>query len=199
MEYWTSSGKSLQDSIEKGIEAAQKAFALDDSNASAHALLGDFYWLKREYDKAISEGERAVALEPGGANRHLQYGMSLNYGGRSEEAIPVLQKAIRLNPLGETGNFLHLGHPLRDEGRFEEAVSAYKKSLQLAPDNITSHIGLAATYSMMGREKDARAEGAEVLRINPKFSLDSLAKMLPYKDQSETDKVANALRKAGLK
>ena len=60
-------------------------------------------------------------------------------------------------------------------------------------------MGLAATYSMMGREKDARAEGAEVLRINPKFSLDSLAKMLPYKDQSETDKVANALRKAGLK
>jgi hypothetical protein len=52
---------------------------------------------------------------------------------------------------------------------------------------------------MMGREKDARAEAAEVLRINPKFSLDSLAKILPYKDQSETDKVGNALRKAGLK
>jgi hypothetical protein len=52
---------------------------------------------------------------------------------------------------------------------------------------------------MMGREKDARAEAAEVLRVDPKFSLDSLAKMLPYKDRSETDKVANALRKAGLK
>jgi adenylate cyclase len=75
----------------------------------------------------------------------------------------------------------------------------YKKSLQLAPDNITSHIGLAATYSMMGREKDARAEAAEVLRVNPKFSLDSLAEMLPYKDQSQTDKIVNALRKAGLK
>jgi hypothetical protein len=52
---------------------------------------------------------------------------------------------------------------------------------------------------MMGREKEARAEAAEVLRVNPKFSLDSLPKMLPYKDQSETDKVANALRTAGLK
>ncbi len=52
---------------------------------------------------------------------------------------------------------------------------------------------------MMGREKEARAEVAEVLRVNPKFTLDSLGKMLPYKDQSETDKVANALRKAGLK
>jgi hypothetical protein len=52
---------------------------------------------------------------------------------------------------------------------------------------------------MMGREKEARAEAAEVLRIDPKFSLDSLAKMLPYKEQSGTDKVADALRKAGLK
>ena len=61
-------------------------------------------------------------------------------------------------------------------GRFEEAVSAYKKAIQLAPDNIIAHIGLAATYSMMGREKEARAEAAEVLRINPKFSLDYYGK-----------------------
>ena len=52
---------------------------------------------------------------------------------------------------------------------------------------------------MMGREKEARAEAAEVLRINPKFSLDLYAKRLPYKDQSEIDKFANAMRKAGLK
>ncbi len=52
---------------------------------------------------------------------------------------------------------------------------------------------------MMGREKDARFEAAEVLRVNPKFALGSLGKMLPYKDQSEIDNVANALRKAGLK
>ena len=52
---------------------------------------------------------------------------------------------------------------------------------------------------MTGREKEARAEAAEVLRINPKFSLDYLAKANPYKDQSKRDEVVNALRKAGLK
>jgi hypothetical protein len=51
---------------------------------------------------------------------------------------------------------------------------------------------------MMGREKEARAEAAEVLRINPKFSLDSFAKAVPYKDQSVIDKLYNACRKAGL-
>ncbi len=84
-------------------------------------------------------------------------------------------------------------------GRFEEAVSALKKAIQIAPDNISAHMGLAATYSMMGREREARAEAAEVLRINPKFSVDYYAKSFSHKDQSQRDKVVNALRKAGLK
>ena len=52
---------------------------------------------------------------------------------------------------------------------------------------------------MMGREKEARAEAAEVIRINPKFSLDYFSKTVTFKYQSETDKFVNALRKAGLK
>ena len=199
MEYWLGIGNSPRESIEKGIELAQKALAMDDSLPYAHCLLSNFYTLKREHEKAIAEGERAVALDLGGAHAHLAYGMSLNYGGRSEEAIPVLQKAIRLNPLGETGYFLHLGHAYRVTGRFEEAVSAYKKSLQRSPDSFFAHASLTATYSMMGREQEARAEAAEVLRLNPKFSLDSYAKRLTFKDQSVIDNFINALRKAGLK
>ena len=51
----------------------------------------------------------------------------------------------------------------------------------------------------MGREQEARAEAEEVLRINPKFSLDLFKKASPYKDPSEIDKVVDAMRKAGLK
>lgn len=53
-------------------------------------------------------------------------------------------------------------------GWFEETVSAYKKAIQRAPNYIWCHLMLAANYSKMGREKEARAEAAEVLRINPK-------------------------------
>jgi hypothetical protein len=52
---------------------------------------------------------------------------------------------------------------------------------------------------MMDREKEARAEAAEVLRIDPTFSLDRFAKVYPYKDRSVTDNLINACRKAGLK
>jgi tetratricopeptide (TPR) repeat protein len=199
MGYWVGSGKSPQESLEKGIEMVQKTIAIDDSMARAHALLGNFYALKREYDKAIDEGARAIALEPGEAETLLWYGMSLNYISRPEEAIPLYKKAIRLNPFASSGYFIHLGNSLRDAKRFEEAVSVYRTSIQREPNNIFAHISLASTYIMMGREKEARDEATEVLRINPKFTLEFWAKALPYRDQSVSDNIIKTLRKAGLK
>ena len=172
---------------------------MDDSIAGAHYLLSALYSMKREYEKAMAEGERGVALAPSGANAHEFYANSLTYAGRVEEAIPLYQKAMRLNPFSDSSTFLHLGHALRITGRFEEAVSEYKKSLQRTQNNIFAHLGLTASYSLMGREKEARAGAAEVLRINPKFSLDLYAKRLPYKDKSVIDNYIDALRKAGLK
>lgn len=192
--------KSPQESLEKAIELTQKVVAQDDGDPYGHAILGWLYCYKREYDEAIAEGERAIALNPGGAMVHALYAQSLIYAGRPEEAIPLSKKAIRLNPFGSAWYFQNLGHAYRITGRFEEAVPAYKKALQLSPGSIFAHVGLAATYSMMGREQEARAEAAEVLRINPKFSLDYWARAMSfYKDQSVIDNVVGALRKAGLK
>jgi adenylate cyclase len=199
MAYWVDYGKSASESTEKGIEMVQKALAMDDSMAGPHSLLGHLYLEKREYDKAVAEAERAVALAPGAEGVHTVYATLLYYANRPEEAIPEFQTAIRLSPLGSTSTFLHLGHAYRIMGRFEEALSAYKRALQLAPDNIFAHLGLVTTYIMLGREKEARAEAAEVLRINPKFSVDTQGKLNMHKDQSVVENAMNAWRKAGLK
>jgi adenylate cyclase len=199
MENWQGIGKSREESIGSGIEMARKALAMDDSMSMAHVLLSLFYIQTRDYEKAIAEAERAVALDPGGSFAHECYANSLNFVGRSEEAIPMFQKAVRLNPLGMTGLYLNFGHALRMTGRLEEAISAYKKSLQRAPQNILAHVALTGTYSLMGREEDAHAEATEVLRINPKFSVDYYTKIAAFKDQVRKDEFINALRKAGLK
>ncbi len=178
----------------------QKVIALDEGDPYGHSMLGQFYCYKREYDKGLAEGERAVALNPSGADVHAHYAAILIFAGRPEEAIPMFQKAIRLNPFSPGSYYLTFGVALQNLGRYEEAVAAYKKVLQLSPDSILAHIYLAGTYSMMGREKDARAEAAEILRLNPKFSVDYFARALSfYKDQSVKDNMIGALRKAGLK
>ncbi|HVP80850.1 MAG TPA: adenylate/guanylate cyclase domain-containing protein [Thermodesulfobacteriota bacterium] len=191
--------KSPRETLEKAEELAKKAVAIDDSIPIAHIALSRVYSNKREYDKAIAEGERAVALDPSGSASYMAYASALLYACRPKEAIPMFQKAIRLNPNAMADTFRNFGIALLMAGRLEEAVSTFKKAIQRAPDNIMPHIGLVTTYSLMGREKEARAEAEEVLRVNPNFSLDNYAKTIPYKDQSEIDKVVNALRKAGMK
>jgi len=199
MDYWFGTGTSPRESIKKAIELSQKSLAVDDSRAESHALLGYLYSLRKEWDKAIAEGERGVALNPSGADVKYWYAATLTFAGKSEEAILLFEKAIRLNPFGPSRYFLSYGHALRYVGRFEEAILAYKKALQREPNHFFAHLRLAATYNMMGLEKEAQAEASEVLRLKPKFSLDYFAKVLGYKDRTETEKIITALRKAGLK
>ena len=70
--------------------------------------------------------------------------------------------------------------------------------LRYGPDHLLAHLDLAVTYALMDREKEARAEGAEVLRIDPKFSIERFVKGSPM-DQSKKDRWIELLRKAGLK
>ena len=198
MDYWFGTSKSPRESIEKAIELAQKALAVDDSRAEVHALLSQLYCLRKEWDKAIAEGERGVTLNPSGADVKYWYAATLTFAGRTDEAILLFEKAIRLNPFGPSRYFLSYGHALRVAGRFEEAASAYKKAIQREPNNFFAHLNLAGTYSLLGLEKEARAEAAEVLRLNPKFSLEMWAKVSAFRDRSETEKQITALRKAGL-
>jgi adenylate cyclase len=199
MDYFLGTTKSPRESIEKAIELAQKSLAVDDTRAEDHARLSLLYSVRKEWDKAIAEGERGIALNPSGADVHHWYAATLTFAGRPEEAIFLFEKAIRLNPFGPSRYFMGYGHALRDTGRFQEAVSAYKKAIKREPNNFLAHLNLAATYSMMGLEKEAQSEAEEVRRLNPKYSVDYWAKVSPYKNQTETDKIIDALRKAGLK
>jgi hypothetical protein len=52
---------------------------------------------------------------------------------------------------------------------------------------------------LSGRDEEARAEAAEVLRINPKFSLEQFTKTCTYKKKIDCEIPKNELRKAGLK
>jgi len=199
MEVWFGLSESPGKSMARAAELAQKALALNDTLDSPHSLLGNIYLLKRQYEKAIAEDERAVALNPNGADAYAHLGMTLNYVGRPEEAIALLKKAIRLNPIPPNWYLFSLGDGYRLTEQYEEAIAAYKRVLHSNPDDMLSLMGLAATYSLSGREAEARAAAAQILRIEPKFSLESSAKTIPFKNQADLELLIDALSKAGLK
>jgi adenylate cyclase len=63
---------------------------------------------------------------------------------------------------------------------------------------VHTHACLAATYNLLGRKEEAIAEVAEVLRIDPKFSLGSYLKGRLYKNPEDLKREIEAMRKAGL-
>jgi len=191
--------ESPSKSLQRASELAQKALVIDDSIEGAHSLLGSVYIVKRQYDKAIAEGERAVALNPNGYRALLTLGGILGHAGRWEESVLYIEKSIRLDPIPDIFKFFILGRAYFMIGQYDKSIVTWKKVLQRNPDYLPAHAFLAACYSSLGRDVEAAAEAKEVLRIDPKFSVESHAKVLPYKNKVDIEREVDALRKAGLK
>ena len=85
-------------------------------------------------------------------------------------------------------------------GRTEEALEAAARALHMRPNIADDHLaGVGTAYTVAGRYEEARAEAAEVLRLNPKFSLEVHRQRMPIKDPAVLERHLAALRKAGLK
>jgi adenylate cyclase len=196
-EVWLRITKSPRDSLRRAAELAKKALALDESLPPAHTLLGQVYLLSRAFDKAIAEGQRVIEIDPNGAESHWFLGMALTFAGRPEEAIQSLEKAIRLNPFAPS-HYLHiraLSHWYL--GQYEEAIEWGEKAVKRTPKDQLSHLVLTMSYSSAGREEEARAQGAKVLKINPKYCV-RRGGVDRFKDPGVNERFKNALRKAGV-
>jgi len=199
MDVFLGSSKSPKDSIKQAMELNKKAMALDNLLPNAHSQLGLLYTMTRQQDKGVAEAERGVELNPNSSEAHDLLGMTLTFAGRHEEAIPVLKKAIRLAPFAPSKYYYHLGEAYLLTGQCDEAISACEEAVRRGSNTPTAYRIATVAYSICGREEEARAAAAGVLRINPNFSCDSVAKTLPYKNQADIDLIIGALRKAGLK
>jgi adenylate cyclase len=192
---WT---ESRGESIKMAFECAQKALEMDDTLDYARALLSAVYLVKRNHEKAIAEAEQALDLNPNGALVHNTMAGVLGCSGRWEESIIYGKKSIRLNPFPPPNSFHWLGRAYFMTEQYDEAIQTFKNALDVSPNYLPAHAFLAASYSSLGRETEAAAAADEVLRINPKFSLESYAKTLPYKNKADVERYVAALRKAGL-
>jgi len=149
-----------------------------------------------QHDKAVTTAEHAVALNPNLADTHMKLGHTLRFTGRWEESISEYKIAIRLNPIPPNNYLFGLAIAYAWTGQYEEAIEWGEKAVGQKPNSFLAHLMLTVIYSFSGRDEETRVEAAEVLRINPKFSLDKFEKRAKG---AGGDLFIGALRKAGLK
>jgi adenylate cyclase len=190
--------KNPTKSFKRAVQVAQKAVELDDTQAGAHILLGMLHLYRRQYEKAIAAGERAVSISPNGAHYNAFFAAILRYAGRPEESIELTKKAMRLSPIYPAWFLASLGTAYRLTGQYDEAIEALRGCLERNPEYVPSYIQLVIAYSQLNRLEEAQALVPEILKRRPKFSLKNFSKSLFYKDPAETERMLDALRKAGL-
>ena len=198
-EDWIAQISQDPQTLERAFEVGQKAVTLDDSLPLAHSALGNIYLFKKQHEQAIAEEKRAIALDPNYADAYAILGTILNFAGRPQEVVELVEKAMRLDPHYPVRNLFIVGSAYRLMGQYEQAIAICKRALARNPDYLASHLVLAMSYSEIGREKEAGAEVAQILRISPNFSAEIFKQRLPFKDPAESERAIAALQKAGLK
>ena len=106
---------------------------------------------------------------------------------------------MRLDPNNPGWLVFNLAHSYFLLRRYDEAVAALQDGVRRNPNFLPTRRVLAVVYAELGREKEARAEVAEILRISPDASLERWRERLPYKNQADLDRFIAGLRKAGMK
>jgi adenylate cyclase len=196
-------GESRDKSFKLAVEYTDKALKLDETLPCATSVKGRLYRMQGQFDQAIAVGEKSVALGPSHDLSYGSLGNTMRYAGRFKESITLMKKAIRLNPHYPAWYLAVLAVSYCMEERYEEAIEAWERVLERAQKEeyplLFAHLGLSAAYMELGRDEEAGTHAAEVLGINPKFSLESYAKTQPYKNKADLDRCIAALHKAGLK
>jgi len=184
--------------LNRALELAQMAVCFDARLPQANAQLGYVLLFKHRHDDAIAEFERAFALNPNFID--YRFAVALMFAGEPTRAIEVLEANIRLDPLEPnvyafTGLVGQAKYMLK---RYGEAVRLSRECVSRLPNLQWPHLLLAAAYAQSGQLEEARKEAAEVLRINPAFTIESWKRILVYKDPKDAEHRIDGVRKAGL-
>ena len=196
---WVSQQSPADQTLEPAMAAIQRALALNDSFHFNHLVLGYIYLYQQQYEQALAEMERAVALAPNEAWSYAGLAEVLSWVGRSEDALGAAEQALRLKCITVDEHLASVGTAYAVAGHYEEARAVLQRYLSRYPNILTAHLMLASVYSELGQTAEARAEAAEVLRLNPNFSLTVHKERMPIKDPAVLEQHIDALRKAGLK
>jgi adenylate cyclase len=183
--------------LDRAHELARKAVQLDPNLPDAHAAFGQTLGRKGEHEAAIIAFEKALTLNPNFTDWRLA--QALAYGGEPERAIAAIERHMRLDPFYVAIAPIWLGIARYLLKQYSLALLPLQECVARAPNLRNGHLWLAATYAQMGRIEAARAEAAEVLRIEPAWTNHGIGvRIHVFKHPEDAEHLFDGLAKAGL-
>jgi TolB-like protein/lipopolysaccharide biosynthesis regulator YciM len=158
------------------------------------------------YKEAITRAEKAIDLNPNDTEAQFTMGETLIYAGRSAKAVEFIKRAMALKPEYPSYFLWYLGLAQFCLEQYKEALTSleeyYKRKSR--PVRVVPKWLFAATYAQLGRQQEAQEMLSRFIKRRGYYMAYSVEKVLKdnyyaFKDQKDTKRFAEGLRKAGLK
>jgi adenylate cyclase len=185
------------EALDRAHDLSRKAVQISPTLFQARAALAIALAWKHQHELALDELERAVALNPNYGDYRLP--LVLLLAGEFERAIQFSRSYLRLDPFygPQTPGWAGLAYYMLKD--YTGALPLLRECASRAPNFRPAHVWLAATYAQMGQNSVAKNEAAEVLRLDPTYTICGTAKrIMVFKHPSHTEHFLDGLRKAGL-
>jgi len=139
----------------------RKALKADPGSVDARCMLGVALEEQGRNEEAVAAYRQAIRvagrrIRPN-EKPYLFLGRLLFSLERPEEAVPVLEQALDLNPRSQEAA-VALGRSLARLGRVEEALEALRTAAELDPADKSPHYLMMRLYKQQGRMKEAARE-----------------------------------------
>jgi serine/threonine-protein kinase len=155
--------------------AAQKALALDENLAEAHASLGQILqYYDYDFPAAEKEYRRAIELNPNYASAHQWFAEQLSSLGRIDEALREIRRALELDPFSPIMNRVYADIYV-DGRRYDEAIEQYKKAIEIDPNFPITRYFYGRSYEAKGMYDQALEQYEAFAKIG-RYGLDDIAR-----------------------
>jgi adenylate cyclase len=197
MSGWAESGR---EAISEAVSLLGRAINLDADNAMAYTLLGVTLLSVGRHDEAVAQVKRGSELAPGSYYAAVGSGIVLGYCGEPQESLRSIATAVRVSPRDPRiyATYQAQCAALFVLDRFEEIVSATQRIMHLLSDWTEGLTMQAAALAKLGRTTAARHAIERLLKLDAHYSIKRALRKHPYRDAPDCDKLADALRQAGL-
>lgn len=192
------SGDEPDQVLLKAAGLAKRAKEIDQNDLLAnHAVAVVAHWMG-DHDLATLSIEKTLSINPDYALALFTRSEVAIATGRSKEAIPDLERAIRLDPgfAHQYLQFLGMAHLLL--GNYETAVLVFRERLMLVKDTDIGRAWLASALGHLGEIAQAQETWSDLLKIKPDFLIEPRIAKLAYVNQADIDTIMEGLAKAGL-
>jgi adenylate cyclase len=176
---------------------SEQAIEKDPNEPQARCVAALVAIFEKDLDRAKAAIDVALSLNPNSAFAYTILGNIHNLSGQPLEAIPLIERAMRLDPaLG--AQYLHfLGIAYLLARKYETAEAVLRQRIVLAPETDFSRAVLASALGHLGEVDEAGRIWRELQEINPKYSFTEHFGRQPFR-QEDVERIAEGLVKAGL-